>query len=408
MSSYESIPDQGSKDPTNYTSSARLTAQKPSPTASGVFKWSWVLCFVGTEVMATMWNLFFLDYLANVVGLPAIDVGTVATFMRVFDAITDPVVGSMSDRFGGVFGLGRRRGYIILAFVPFALTWLLQFIVPPFTDQASLLVYYIILTAFANWLWTCVYIPLVALLNEFCKDDQERTMLNTARFIGTGLGAAVSTGGQAAIFATDMSEKKQFAFIATIFASTFVLLIVNLLYQGWDLREEDASVVDRSWSEAWKKIVAIFRVKEYITVALLYVCSLCTMQFSIAMLPFFIQQYMLYTRTTVTAVIGVGLASGFLFLVPVIIFSKKGKFNMEKRTMYFIGASIWMGFFLLLPAVSVTNSVDFICSDNSTNTTFVLQVDGKEDASSSPCGGSQDDNSDFDIQEEGADRKSVV
>lgn len=50
-------------------------------------------------------------------------------------------------------------------------------------------------------------------------------------------------------------------------------------------------------------------------VVTLYIVSVISMQFTLNILPFFIRQYLLYTRADVTSVIGVGLAAGFLFLV---------------------------------------------------------------------------------------------
>ena len=92
-----------------------------------------------------------------------IEVGVIATTMRIFDAVTDPIVGGLSDRSKGHCGFGRRRFCIAVAFVPFAVSWFLQFTVP-FVDKVALFWWYLGSSLVANWCWTWVMIPSVALL----------------------------------------------------------------------------------------------------------------------------------------------------------------------------------------------------------------------------------------------------
>lgn len=47
---------------------------------------------------------FFMVFTQNILGMAAVLVGGIATGMRVFDAVTDPIVGALIDRMDGRFG----------------------------------------------------------------------------------------------------------------------------------------------------------------------------------------------------------------------------------------------------------------------------------------------------------------
>ncbi len=73
------------------------------------------------------WN-YLVFYYNQIVGLSGSFIGTAAFLISVFDAITDPVVGTVSDRTRG--RLGRRHPFMLWAAIPSALTFYWMFALP--------------------------------------------------------------------------------------------------------------------------------------------------------------------------------------------------------------------------------------------------------------------------------------
>jgi GPH family glycoside/pentoside/hexuronide:cation symporter len=129
------------------------------------------------------------------VGLEPWLAGLALSVGRVLDAISDPIVGSLSDRTRSRFG--RRRPYMFVGALLVFATMSLFFVNPHLGSQTALFIWaalgYTILAAVA---FTMVNIPYSALTPEIARDYDERTSLNSYRFtfaiLGTLLGAGLA------------------------------------------------------------------------------------------------------------------------------------------------------------------------------------------------------------------------
>lgn len=142
---------------------------------------------LGGNLFFTMGGFYFLFYLTDVVGLAAGLAGTALMVGKIWDAITDPVVGYLSDRTRSRHG--RRRPWIFVgAWVTFA-SMIVMFYPPigyPF-------VWALLATCLLNTGYTLINIPYGALTPDLTNDFHERTVLNGWRMsfavVGTFIGA---------------------------------------------------------------------------------------------------------------------------------------------------------------------------------------------------------------------------
>jgi len=110
---------------------------------------------------------------------------------KIWDSVNDPIVGVISDRVHTRWG--RRRPWFLFGAIPFGITFVLLFLVPPF-DSTGRFWYYLIVSLMLDLAFTVVNVPYTALTPELTRDYDERTSLNSYRFafsIGSGLLAAV-------------------------------------------------------------------------------------------------------------------------------------------------------------------------------------------------------------------------
>ncbi len=125
-------------------------------------------------------------YLTEIVGIRFALAGFVPLVGRAVDAVSDVWMGRLSDRTESRFG--RRRPYLLIGALPFALSFAAIWIAPPVENEWLLLVHYAGLYALFSISMTVVAVPYQALLPELTDDYQERSSLATFRSVAAILG----------------------------------------------------------------------------------------------------------------------------------------------------------------------------------------------------------------------------
>ncbi len=146
----------------------------------------------GTSAAATARNVFWFVFLTNVVGLNPGLAGGIWLVGRLWDAVNDPLVGSLSDRLSSRWG--RRRPFLLVGSIPFALSFLLMFVVPPFESDGALVIYYSIVFLLYDTLYTIVNVPYLALVPELAEGYDERSSLTGWRTAFSFLAQLVTAG----------------------------------------------------------------------------------------------------------------------------------------------------------------------------------------------------------------------
>ena len=111
----------------------------------------------------------------TILKLPPDTIGWVLGLMRLWDAITDPVMGYISDNWKGKFG--RRKPFILLGAILMAITYpLIWFASPDWTENAKTI--YLFCSAIIFFTTYTIYsVPFRALATEMTPDYSERTTI---------------------------------------------------------------------------------------------------------------------------------------------------------------------------------------------------------------------------------------
>ncbi len=130
-------------------------------------------------VISVNLQYFYTDY----VGLSAGLVAWSLLFAKLFDSLTDPLMGYLSDRTHTRFG--RRRPYFLAAALPLAVSFYFLFTPPTIAEaggsQGELLRYMLALYVLTYLFWTIGAVPYFSLGAELTDDYQERVTLITVR-----------------------------------------------------------------------------------------------------------------------------------------------------------------------------------------------------------------------------------
>ncbi len=129
------------------------------------------------------WDLFVLFYYTQVLGLPGSLTGLAIMISLVVDAVSDPYVGYLSDKWRGL-RWGRRNTLIIVAALPFALSFILLFTPPEGLGHAGLFGWLLVFGVLSRILMTFFAIPYKAISADLSRSVVERPQIVAAAAIG--------------------------------------------------------------------------------------------------------------------------------------------------------------------------------------------------------------------------------
>jgi GPH family glycoside/pentoside/hexuronide:cation symporter len=127
-----------------------------------------------------MFSIFIAKFYTDVFLLGAATMGTMFLVTRIFDSITDPLMGTIADRTSTRWG--KFRPYLLWMSVPMALTAVLTFTTPSF-DGTAKIVYAYLTMSLMMLAYTAINIPYSALLGVLTPDSKDRTSASSYRFV---------------------------------------------------------------------------------------------------------------------------------------------------------------------------------------------------------------------------------
>ncbi|MFU8816688.1 MAG: MFS transporter, partial [Pseudomonadales bacterium] len=132
-------------------------------------------------------GLYLTPYYATEFGISLTVIGLILMLTRITDVVTDPLIGTLSDRTPARFG---RRGIWIFAGLPVMATAIVV-VFDPFVAQPDA-AYLFLGVACLYFGWTLIGIPLSAWVAEISADYHERSRITGARTWGGIVGSLLA------------------------------------------------------------------------------------------------------------------------------------------------------------------------------------------------------------------------
>ena len=166
---------------------------------------------------------FIPNYYGQDLGLSIAAVGTIWLLTRLFDAVSDPVVGWLSDRTKTRWG--RRKIWMLLA-VPILMLAIYKLFMP----QAPVTESYLLIWLVALWTgWTMLFIPYYAWAAELSEDYNERTRITGWRaWIGMAANVVSKVVPVLAIFLFDYGGTEETLLLVGLMTLILLPLTVGL------------------------------------------------------------------------------------------------------------------------------------------------------------------------------------
>lgn len=144
-------------------------------------------------------SYLLLFFYVQVVGLEPYMAGLAMFIVMACDAVSDPIIGHISDNWHSK--LGRRHPFMYFSALPVAITYYFLWS-PPDLSQEAMFVYFIVLAVLVRTLITLFEIPSTSMVSEFTDDyDQRTSILGFRFFFGWWGGLTIAVLGYKIFFA---------------------------------------------------------------------------------------------------------------------------------------------------------------------------------------------------------------
>ncbi len=287
-------------------------------------------------------GFFYLYFLTDVLLISPALAGIVFLVSKAWDAVSDPIMGVITDRTRTRFG--RRRPYflagVVLVFLAFFFLWFPV----GFSKEIFRFIYVMVAYVFYSTVYTLVMVPYSAMASELTLDYDERTSLTTIRIFFSSVSSLVCAVVPFEIVKGVGDERTGFIIMAVVFGLFFGLPYIWTFLATKERPEFQSEPKPFSVKESF---VDPFRLPTFIPVVLMYLFAMSAMDIIMSVMVYFMTYFIVRPDET-NYVLGVLLIVQILAL-PVYerISNRHGK-----RYAYITAAVSWLAFMILSFAIT--------------------------------------------------------
>lgn len=149
----------------------------------------------GDMSSSMFWKIFsyYLPFFySNIFGLSLAHAGTLLLVTKLYDAISDPVMGLIADRTSTRWG--KYRPYLLWIALPFAIAGILAFYTPQTDNYTFKHIYAYVTYILMMTVYTAINVPYGAMLGVVTDDSREKSVFSSFRMFFAFIGSFISMG----------------------------------------------------------------------------------------------------------------------------------------------------------------------------------------------------------------------
>lgn len=252
-------------------------------------------------------STFFTVFLTKALGMPPALAGTIPLIGKVWDAITDPVMGNITDRTHSRFGA--KRFYILIGSFISAITFILLW-VP--LEQATIglkYIFYMLMYMLFSTGFTIVMVPYNALLPDMVDDYTIRGRFTGVRMAFSAFGNILA-GLLSTLIITDNTDAGRYMLVALIFGAIFCIAILITFFGTW---ERQKPVIKISLKESFTQSFTVYKSRCFQLFILIFIFGQAATDFVTGLAVYYIDDVLnAYGGGRFTYLMGVILISQFI------------------------------------------------------------------------------------------------
>ncbi|MDX9957348.1 MAG: MFS transporter [Spirochaetia bacterium] len=237
-------------------------------------------------------STFTMYYLVAVVGMNPLLAGLIPGLGKIWDAVSDPLMGYLSDRTRSRFG--RRRVWFLAGIIPIFLSVSLIWLPVRLSSDLGLFVFYFLAYLFFYTVSTMVLVPYGALSAEMAREFKDRNKLTGFRMLFSMLAALLSGTIPQLIINAFPDQRSGHLVMGLVFGAFFAAPWLITYLGTWDDQAPASARTDVSGNTPGfiSNFASIFRNRSFRIHIAMYIFAYATMDVLMGWLKFYLADYL--------------------------------------------------------------------------------------------------------------------
>ena len=228
-------------------------------------------------------NAFFIVFLTDAVGMNAALAGTIPMIGKIWDAITDPIMGNIVERTKSKYGA--KRFYILVGSIASGILFILMWIDIHSSSMVANYIFYVVMYCLFNTGFTVLSVPYNGLLPDMMDDYAMRAKFSNMRMIFSTLGAAIC-GLVPGMIIKQTNDPSQYMTCAVIFGIIFFACSITVFFGTWEKQKEP---VKTTLGESFTQAASVFKSRSFLIFLGLYLFGQGGMDFISGMAVYYVK-----------------------------------------------------------------------------------------------------------------------
>lgn len=305
------------------------STSKPLPWSLQV---GYAMADVGINAVETALRLYLLIYYTDRIGLRADLAGLALALGLLWDAVTDPVMGAISDRTAhSRYG---RRIYILLGGILLAFAIILLFHPPALEGQWLRFAWLLGAFCFLNTALTIINVPHMAMAGELTVDPHERSVLFGWRFACMNFGAVLAAA--LPVLLLSGPDERTVSAMGTFSLLVGMVVIVSATWTWWATRRIQFRVQPSRRRSLFAEFGEAFRNPTFWPLVVIYIIATIGIGVNAAVALYYYNYYLELSDRQIQIMVAVLLV---VFTISIVFWVRLSRTQGKNRPIV-LGASL--------------------------------------------------------------------
>ncbi len=252
-------------------------------------------------------STFYTVFLTKALGMPAVMAGTIPLIGKVWDAVTDPIMGNICDRTRSKFGA--KRFYLLIGSIISAVTFILMWVRVSSDSMTVKYVFYMLMYMLFSTGFTIVMVPYNGLLPDMVDDYTVRSQFSGVRMIFSTFGAILA-GLIPTLLIKENTNPAPYLTVALLFGVIFLIVILLTFFGTWEKRKEPVNI---SFAQSFSQSLSVYKSRSFKLFLGIFLCGQGAADFVTGLAVYYVDDVLnAYGGGRFTYLMGVILLSQFV------------------------------------------------------------------------------------------------
>ena len=203
-------------------------------------------------------STFYTVFLTKALGMPPAMAGTIPLIGKIWDAVTDPVMGNICDRTRSKFGA--KRFYMMIGSIISAITFILMWVnIGAGSSPTVKYIFYMLMYMLFSTGFTIVMVPYNGLLPDMVDDYTVRSKFSGVRMVFSTFGAILA-GLIPTLLIKENTKPGPYLTVALIIGVIFPVTILLTFFGTWEKQKEPVKV---GFGESFVQSLTVYKSRSF-------------------------------------------------------------------------------------------------------------------------------------------------